>query len=488
MPRDFRFPSGEIDVFVPTTWAPEVLAQETSYFWYSSPNCAPACRSRLLARRWPRSPQRCAPKAAARGVAATVAPLRESLAQTRGFGLVTDIGSTLLALLGAVGLVLLIACANVANLILARAAGRQKELAIRKALGAARGRVLRQLLTESVLLAAASVVIGLLIAAACFGYLSRLLPSTLPASAGLALDWRVLALTTGAALVTVLLFGAGPAFAAARRDFGAAFSRAVGTRGTAARRLRTTLVVAEIALTVVLLTGAGLLLRSYANVLAVDPGFDAEGLLVAETVLPEARYRSPADYTRFYGRVLDEVRALPGVAGAGYTSFAPLVFKGGRSVIFVDGRPRPEPAEILRNLATNRSASGGYLETLGVPLVSGRLVDERDARGSTRNVVINETLARRYWPDGDPLGQRISLGGGEMMTVVGVVGDVRQLGLDVPADAEVFVPLDQIDGRVHAAAAPRRARGRRSSRTCSRGSQTRSGPSIPTSRCRACVR
>ena len=174
--------------------------------------------------------------------------------------------------------------------MLARATARQKELAIRKALGAARGRVLRQLLTESALLAGRQRRHRARIAAACFGYLSRLLPGTLPASATLALDWRVLALTIAAALVTVLLFGAGPAFAAARRDFGAAFGRAVGAHGAKARRLRTTLVVAEIALTVVLLAGAGLLLRSYATVLAVDPGFDAEGLLVAETVLPESRY------------------------------------------------------------------------------------------------------------------------------------------------------------------------------------------------------
>jgi putative ABC transport system permease protein len=256
----------------------------------------------------------------------------------------------------------------------------------------------------------------------------------------------VLAFTTGAALVTVLLFGAGPAFAAARRDFGAAFGRAVGTHGRAARRLRTALVAAEIALTVVLLAGAGLLLRSYANVLGVDPGFETEGLLVTDTVLPESRYPTPADYGQFYRRVLDEVRALPGVDSAGYSNYAPLVFKGGRSVMFIDGRPRPEPAEILRNLATNRSASAGYLETLGVPLVAGRFIDERDARGATRSAVINETFARKYWPDGAAIGQRVSIGGGEMLTVVGVVGDVRQLGLDVPADPEIFVPLDQIEG------------------------------------------
>ena len=444
VPRDFRFPRGDIDVFVPTMWGPEVLAQESSYFWYlvaklRSGVSIEAARAEMTA-----VSTALRAESPARGVPATVAPLRSTLA--RGTGPLAELVRPMfLGLLGAVALVLLIACANVANLMLARATVRQKELAIRKALGAARGRVLRQLLTESMLLAAVGVVIGLWLAAACFGYLSRLLPGTLPASAGLALDWRVLALTAGAALVTVLLFGVGPAFAASRRDFGAAFGRAVGTRGKAARRLRTTLVVAEIALTVVLLAGAGLLLRSYANVLAVDPGFDAEGLLVAETSLPESRYPTPAASEQFYRRVLDEVRALPGVDSAGYTSYAPLVFKGGRSVIFVDGRPRPEAADLLRNLATNRGASSGYLEALGVPLVSGRFIDDRDARGAARTVVINETLARRYWADGDAIGQRISMGGGAMMTVIGVVGDVRQLGLDVPADAEIFVPLSQAE-------------------------------------------
>ncbi len=254
VPRDFRFPRGEVDVFVPTTWSPQVLAQESSYFWYLVAKLNPgvtldAARAEMRA-----VSEALRAESQSRGVAVTIVPLRESI--TRGVGFAADLGATILALLGAVGLVLLIACANVANLILARAATRQKELAIRKALGAARGRVVRQLLAESVLLAVGGVVIGLGVAAACFGYLSRLLPSTLPASADLALDWRVLALTTGAALVTVALFGAGPAFAAARHDFTAALGRAVGTRGKAARRLRTTVVVAEIALTVVLLTGA----------------------------------------------------------------------------------------------------------------------------------------------------------------------------------------------------------------------------------------
>jgi predicted permease len=351
------------------------------------------------------------------------------------------------ALLGAVGLVLLIACANVANLMLARATGRQKELAIRKALGAGRGRVLRQLLTESAVLAGLGVFAGLALAAACFGYLTRLLPATLPASSALALDSRVLALTVGAALVTVLLFGAGPAFAAARRDFGAAIGRALGAHGARARRLRTTLVVAEIALTVVLLAGAGLLLRSYAALLAVDPGFETDGRLLVDTPLSSSRYPTAADRDAFYRGVLERVRALPGVESAGYTNFAPLVIKGGRSVTAIEGRPRPTEQEMFRTVAQNRGVSAGYLETLGVPLVRGRHIDARDTRDAPLVAVINEAMVRVHWPDEDPIGKQFAFGLGGIereFTVVGVVGDMRQDGLDAPAYPETYAPLDQL--------------------------------------------
>ena len=302
--------------------------------------------------------------ATGRGAAVAVVPLRDDLAR--------GVSPTLTGLLFAVGFVLLIACANVANLLLARATLRQRELAIRKALGAARGRVLRQLLTESVMLAGIAAIAGLGLAAASFGYLTRLLPATLPDSANLVLDWRALALTIAAAFATVLLFGAGPAFTAARRDVGLGAGRAVGSHGVRARRLRTTLVVAEIALTVVLLAGAGLLLRSYRAVLAVDPGFDAERLLLAATVLPESRYPQPAARDAFYQRVLERVRALPGVESAGYTNFAPLVVKGGRSITLLEGQPMPTPDELGRTIASNRAVSPGYLEMLRVPLLSGR--------------------------------------------------------------------------------------------------------------------
>ena len=438
VPRDFRFPYREQDVYIATVFSPEVLAQRGNYSYYAvaklrSDVSLEAARAEIRAIS---AALEAEGLFAGRGAAAVV-PLRDHIARL--------VAPTFMALLAAVAFVLLIACANVANLMLARATIRQKELAIRKALGAARGRVLRQLLTESAVLAGLGALAGLSLAAASFGYLTRLLPPMLPASTSLALDWRVLALTISAAVVTVLLFGAGPALAAARRDFGAAFGRAVGARGSRARRLRTALVVAEIALTVVLLAGAGLLLRSYAKVLAVDPGFDANGLLVAGTVLPASRYPAPADRDAFYQRVLERVRGLPGVESAGYTNSAPLVVKGGRSVTFVEGRPRPAPGEMGRTIASDRSVSPGYLEMLGVPLVSGRFIDARDTRSAPGAAVINQTMARIHWPDEDPLGQRFrfGMGGDTPFTVVGVVADMRQSGLDVPAAPEVYVPLDQ---------------------------------------------
>jgi len=444
VPPDFRFPYGEKDLFIATAFAPELLAERGAFIWSVVAKLRPGV-SIEAAQAEMTSVAATLRAESSSGQPVAVVPLRDSLA--RGSPNARDIRPTLMALLGAVALVLLIACANVANLMLARATVRQKELAIRKALGAARGRVLRQLLTESALLAGLGVLGGLVIAAACFGYLTRLLPATLPASTTLALDARVVALTIVAALVTVLLFGLGPAFAAARRDFGAAFGRAVGARGARARRLRTALVVAEVALTVVLLAGAGLLLRSYAAVLAVDPGFDAEGVLLVDTPLSPGRYPDAADRDAFYQRVLERVRALPGVESAGYTNFAPLVVKGLRSITVVEGRPRPTEAEMFRTVAQDRGISPGYLETLRVPLVSGRAIDARDTRDATPVALVNEAMVRVHWPDEDPIGKRFSFGLGDIdrvFTVVGVVGDMRQDGLDAPPFPEVYAPLDQL--------------------------------------------
>jgi predicted permease len=199
------------------------------------------------------------------------------------------------------------------------------------------------------------------------------------------------------------------------------------------------------ALTLVLLAAAGLLLRSYAELLAVDPGFNPRNLLVAETVLSDQRYAEPASRSGFYAGVLERVRALPGVVDAGYVNFAPLTFDGGRAVIIVEGQPPPTPDNFLRYLVTNRSVSAGYLEALEVPLVSGRLFDDRDTADTSPTVVINRALAEKYWPNEDAIGRRFMVTPqmGQWITVAGVVGDIRDARLDVAAEPQLYLLADQ---------------------------------------------
>jgi putative ABC transport system permease protein len=374
-----------------------------------------------------------------RGIEITVAGLHEHLAR--------DARPTLLMLLGAVAIVLLITCANVANLLLARGATRSRELALRQALGAAHGRMVRQLLTESAVLATAGVLVGTALATLSFGYLARLVPNEFPVGTSPDLDWRVLAFTIGLTLSTVALFGAGPALASARLGLADNLKKSVG-QGTTPRsgRLRDALVVAEITLTVVLLAAGGLLFRSYAAVLSVDPGFAPLNLLVAQTFPSTTRYDDAANRRAFYRGVLDRVRALPGVVGAGYVNYPPLLLQGGVRIT-LEGRPEPLPTELASYMPGTRAVSTDYLSTLGVPLVNGRRFDERDAPEAPGSVMINEAMARRHWPDRDPIGARLKLGDAEStapwFTVVGVVGDIRQMGLDSPPEPEVYFSLEQ---------------------------------------------
>jgi predicted permease len=341
---------------------------------------------------------------------------------------------------------LLITCANLANLLLARGTARRKELAVRQALGANHGRVLRQLLTESAVLAGLGLGLGIALSAASLDYLSRLVPGTLPNGTAPALDWRVLGFTGGITLLTVLLFGAGPALVAARVDFAGAIRKGIG-RGTGPRgRLAgNALVVGEIALTVVLLAAAGLLLRSYARLLDVDPGFRPDHLLIAETGLSPSKYGDAAGRKAFYADVLERTRALPGVSSAGYVTNPPLLFLGGRAFIAAEGQPPPPPGDFARNIASVRGVSTGYLETLGVPLVRGRRLDSRDAAGVPLTAVINETMAEARWPGVDPIGRRFRFAfpNAPWITVVGVVGDVKQMGLDAAPFPEFYTPVEQ---------------------------------------------
>jgi putative ABC transport system permease protein len=435
VPPHFRYPSKEVSLWLPAQYSPEELAERNAYNYYVLARLGPGV---TLA-------------GAQAEIDATALAIQRDLQGDTGQAqaLVTglqeylslDARPTLYVLLAAVGTILLITCANVANLLLARAARRQKELAVRKAIGAGNGRVLRQLLTESAVLAAGGVVLGVALSTLSFGYLARLIPGTFPGGSSPGLDWRVLSFTVVLSVLTVLLFGAGPALAAARRGFNETLKKGVGANAAPRTgRLRNALVVAEITFTVVLLAAAGLLLRSYAAVLAVDPGFRADNLLVAETALAPSKYKELADRTELYRRVLERVSALPGVDSAGYVNLAPLVFKGGRAYVSIEGQPPPAREQFSRNIVADRVAGAGYFETLGVPLLRGRLFDSRDGPDAAPTAIINESMARRFWPDTDPLGARVKIGNAEnalpWVTVIGVVGDVRQMGLDVEPDPE----------------------------------------------------
>jgi putative ABC transport system permease protein len=356
---------------------------------------------------------------------------------------------TLFMLLGAVAIVLLITCANVANLLLARGSMRSRELALRQALGAAHGRLLRQLLTESAVLAVAGVLVGIALATASFGFLARLVPNGLPEGTSAALDWRVLVFTIGLTLATVVLFGAGPALAAARIDLAHGLKKRGRGASPHRAKVRDALVVAEITLTVVLLAAGGLLLRSYGAVLAVDPGFSPQNLLVAQTFPSTTRYEDAAKRGAFYRGVLERVRALPGVTGAGYVNYPPLTLQGGLTRITPEGGVDSAPNEELRYLANFRAVSAGYLSTLGAPLIDGTHFEERgDAEeGGQRAVIVNESLARRLLPNRNPIGARLKLGDARStepwFTIIGVVGDIRQTALDSPPEPEMYFSFEQ---------------------------------------------
>ncbi|MGW8267501.1 MAG: ADOP family duplicated permease [Longimicrobiales bacterium] len=359
-----------------------------------------------------------------------------------GESLVGDVRPALLLLLGAVGLVLLIACANVANLLLARSATRVQELAVRASLGASRPRLFRQLLVESLLLGVVAGGAGLVLARWGFGALLSLLPTDIPRLEGIALDGTVLLFTLAAALLTGILFGLLPALDASRTDLTGAIK--VGGRGVVgagrSRRTRETLVVAEVALSVVLLSGAGLILKSLLHLQAEDVGFDPRGVLVARMNLPEARYPEEEAMALFVRELLAEVEALPGVTTAGVALGAP--FAGGAATMTYDVEGIV-PAEGEEYESEYQVITSDYFRTMGIPILEGRGLEPADDEGDggPRVAVVSQAFARRHWGETSPLGQRISFGGGEAwMEIVGVSGNVRHFSFEQAPRPEVYVP------------------------------------------------
>ncbi|MBU8896783.1 ABC transporter permease [Corallococcus sp. M34] len=355
---------------------------------------------------------------------------------------VGDVRGTLWMLLGAVGFVLLVACSSVANLLLARAATRSREVSIRAALGAGRGRLVAQFLTESLLLAAAGGVLGLLLAMWGTDALLTLVGESLPRAAEVKLDRWSLLFTGGMSLLTGLLFGLVPALQSSRADLSAAMRQ--GAKGTAegAVKLRSGLVVAQMALALVLLVGAGLFAKSFLALRSVDVGFTPEGVLTGQLSLPATRYKESERQVAFHRELLERIQSLPGVESAGLTNILPL---GGRLTrgFEIEGRTKG-PGEVWPAVQF-RTVSPDYLHTLRATLREGRMLDARDDAAAPGAAIINKSLADFFWPRGDAVGKRLRLGNpaAAWTTVVGVVDDLREWGVDQPARPAMYYALAQ---------------------------------------------
>ncbi len=354
-----------------------------------------------------------------------LAPLQEDL--------VGSIRMTLLVLLGAVSFVLLIACANVANLLLARAAARQKEIAIRSALGAGRFRIVRQLLTESALLSLLGGLFGFAIASEGISAMTRF-GANIPRLDEISLDLRVLGFTFAVSVFTGLMFGLAPALQASRSDLNEALKDGMkGATGGGKYRLRSALVVTEVALALMLLIGAGLLLRSFHRLEHVNPGFNPNNVLTFDLALPRAKYsdqRQPAD---FFEQTLNRLKAVPGVEDVAATRALPLSGQGGQILFYAEGRPARGPEDYTA--ANFNVVSHGYFRVLGIPLLRGRDMTEQDRTGAPGVILVSESMARRFWPHEDPLGKRLKLGANPnsqrpWLEIIGIVADVKQNGLE----------------------------------------------------------
>ena len=374
---------------------------------------------------------------------------------------VGEIRPALLILLGAVGFVLLIACANVANLLLARATGRHKEIAIRAAMGASRARLIRQLLTESLLLSFIGGVVGLLFALFGTFFLARLplgnssmfVPySATPDQVGI--DLKVLGYTLLISLATGLIFGLAPALQISKFDQYKPLKEG-GSKGGGSRRSRSSrslLVVSELALSFILLIGAGLLIKGFLSLQNVDPGFNPNNVLTLNTSLPRSKYRTNDSAAQFYERLLDRVQTLSGVKAAGAVTMLPFTNSDEGTSFYIEGQPKPPPGE--EPLLHQRIISPGYFQAMGVGIRNGREFEQRDRADARQTAIINETMARRFWPNQNPIGKRLALTtevyqGGKFdldsawREVVGVVGDMRHFGLASEPVPETYIPFQQ---------------------------------------------
>ena len=349
----------------------------------------------------------------------------------------------LMILLGAVGFVLLIACANVANLQLARATARQKEIAVRAAVGAIRQRIIRQLLTESVLLSLLGGLLGLLFAIFGLRVLLAFGPDTLPRLDEIRIDGKVLAFTFFVSVATGILFGLAPALRASHLDLNGVLKEGGrGSGGGGHHRVRNLFVIIEVTLSLVLLIGAGLLLRSYQHIQDASPGFNPENVLSFRISLPSSKYKGPA-VTSFFKQLGERLGTLPDVQAVGTSYSLPMSSVAlAWGPITIEGYVPRNPADFI--MSNERFVSPGYFSALGVPLVQGRLFDARDIKGAQEAVIVNENLAKRFWPDENPIGKRLERGGKEpWRTVVGVVRDTKEFSVDDEPPISIYHPHEQ---------------------------------------------
>jgi putative ABC transport system permease protein len=443
MPAGFAYPSGR-EAWLPIEYDENFVTKQRGA-WYLNvvarlkPNVSAQQAAaevetigRQLARQYPDDNSE---------IGMTTYPLLESM--------VGDIRRSVLVLLGAVGFVLLIACANVANLLLARAAARETEMAVRAALGARRTRLVRQLLTESVVLSLTGAGLGLLLAVWGVDLLTRMKPDGIPRLDNVRVDGVVILFTIGMGIVTGVLFGLVPAFSVTRDLSNTLKEGGRGAvSGRASQRMRATLVVAELTLAVMLLAGAGLLLRSFMKLQAVDPGFKVQQALTFDVSLPDARYKDNASEIAFYDALMPRLRALPGVHAASAVMALPLTGMDFIISFEVKGRPPVPPSQ--QPAMQVRVATPDYFQAIGIPLRRGRLFTSDDRAGTPPVVLITESAARQFFPGEDPLGKTITLGwrrgpgtphaGGE---VIGILGDVKEAGLNEPDAPQIYLPYRQ---------------------------------------------
>ncbi len=452
LPADFQLLSSEIALLVPFAFTPQQM----------SDNARGNEFSQMIARLAPG-----ATIAQANAQFKTIVdrnierlPARAAFAKSSGFGgfavtmrdeLVGDVRAPLYVLQAGVIVVLLIACANVANLLLMRATGRHRELAIRTTLGAGHGRIIKQLLTEGIVLSIAGAAGGLVLGLAGVKALIAMSPQQMPGAPDATIHVPVLLFTMGLALLTGVVFGLVPALTAVRGNV-AAFLKDDSTRGTAGKRTgatRALLVVAETALAVVLLVGAGLLIKSFARLQEVNPGFSSQNVLTAQIALPASRYADAAARSAFWLRLLEKVHGIPGVVWAGLTTNVPFngsVSTGSYTIVGLNQRPGdPEPH------GRQEVVGGDYFKAMQIPLVAGRTFNDGDTADAPPVVVIDEYLVKKYFADRSPLGQQISRGGSSRFTIVGVVGTINSIDLGEPVTKErIYYPAAQAGQRMMA--------------------------------------